>query len=427
MYDVIVIGARAAGAPLAMLSARAGLKVLLIDRATFPSDTLSTHLIQLKGTAALKRWGLLDKVLASNCPPVQRASLSFGDVVLRGKYPALDGVEDIICPRRFILDKLLVDAAVRAGAELRQDFLVEELLFDGEKVIGIKGHSKSSAAGSESKIEERAQLTVGADGKHSLVAQLVKAKEYNQKTAQTCGYYTYWEGLQLEEGGIYTFPDLMVSAWPSNDGLSIVFTAHPISKFSEVRKDIEGRFWQAINKVPHLSERLRQGHQAERFYGTADLPVFYRQSHGPGWALVGDAGLAMDPITGYGIGNAFYDAERLSQAIIKAYAGQMDIEEALKQREQVRDADTLPMYNLTNQLASFESPTVEQWELFSALARKPEAANRFFGTLTGSISVEEFYSMPNLRSIIGIAGMGRVMISKIIGTHSRRGGQKNPA
>ena len=182
MYDVIVIGARCAGSPTAMLLARMGYRVLLVDRATFPSDTLSTHQVQIKGTAALQRWGLLDTVLNSNCPPVTKASFYTGSEIIRGAYPALDGVNTVICPRRTILDKVLVDAAEKSGVEVRQDFLVEELKSEDNQVKGILGRLKSDGPQASKHFEEKARLVIGADGKHSLVAKTVNAPEYNAKT-----------------------------------------------------------------------------------------------------------------------------------------------------------------------------------------------------------------------------------------------------
>src|SRR5947207_727405 len=143
MYDAIVVGARVAGAPTAMLLARKGYKVLLVDRATFPSDTMSTHYIHQPGVAALKRWGVLDKIIASNCPPVTWGKVNLGPLVLEGWGPASDGVAEAYVPRRIVLDKILVDAAVAAGVELREAFTVEEILMDGDTVTGIRGHSRS--------------------------------------------------------------------------------------------------------------------------------------------------------------------------------------------------------------------------------------------------------------------------------------------
>jgi 2-polyprenyl-6-methoxyphenol hydroxylase-like FAD-dependent oxidoreductase len=399
-----------------MLLAHSGYKVLLVDRANFPSDTLSTHQVQLKGAAALKRWGLLERVLASNCPPVTRLSFHMDPFHLRGEYPPLEGVGSVVCPRRTVLDKILVDAAVEAGAELREDMVVEELLMEGGKVTGIRGRTKSGQSGGSTQTEETAHLVIGADGKHSLVAKAIQAEEYRVKPVLTCAYYTYWEGLDLQGGEIYTLPNAAVGVWPTNDGLAVIYTGYPAADFKVIREDIEGRFWRTLEAVPGLSERLRSGKQADRFYGSADLPAFYRRPYGPGWALVGDAGMTLDPITGQGIGNAFVDAERLACAVDSGFAGRMPLEAALADYEQKRNEDTLPMYEFTGELASFSPQSVEQQMLFAALAKKPQEITRFFGAFSGSLSLEEFFSPPSLLRILGVASMGRIMLGKITGS-----------
>jgi len=418
MYDVIVIGARVAGSPTAMLLARKGYKVLLLDRATFPSDTLSTHQVQLKGGAALQRWGLLDRVLASGCPPACKLSFFTDMVTLQGEYPPLEGIGAVISPRRTVLDKILVDAAVEAGAELRVDMLVEGLIFDGGRVTGIRGRTKSGTPEGNIELAEQARLVVGADGKHSLVAQSVQAQAYHTRPALTCAYYTYWEGIPLDGGEIYALPRLAVGVSPTNAGLTMIYTAYPIAEFPEVRSNIAGRFWKTMESLPGLAERVHNGRQAERFYGTADLPAFYRHPYGPGWALVGDAGLSLDPITGQGIGNAFRDAERLVEAIDAGFSGRATLESALAIYKNQRDEDTLPMYEFTSQLAEFRPPPVEQRVLFAAMAKKPDAARRFFGALTGSMPLQEFFSPRSVISTIGLAGLGRVLLSKV--TRPRR-------
>lgn len=424
MYDVIVIGARVAGSPTAMLLARRGYKVLLVDRASFPSDTLSTHQVQLKGGAALERWGLLEKVLATNCPPTQKVSFHLGPITLQGEFPPLGSVDAVISPRRTILDKLLVDAVVEAGAELREDLLVEGLSLEGKQVTGIRGRTKSGKAGGSSEVAEKARLVIGADGKHSLVAQAVEAEVYHAKPTLTCAYYTYWEGLHLEGGEMYSLPLGAVGVWPTNNGLTMIYTAYPINDFQAVRKNIEAHFWKTIDSLPGLAERVHDGHQAERFYGTADLPAFYRRSYGAGWALVGDAGMTMDPITGQGIGNAFRDAERLAEAIDQGFTGRIPLSAALAEREHQRDQETLPMYDFTSQLAAFQPPSEEQKVLFAAMAKKPESANRFFGMLTGSVPVQEFFSSSNIFRTIGFGGMGQILLSKV--TTSRKKPAQRP-
>ena len=166
MYDVIVVGARCAGGPTAMLLARRGYRVLLVDRATFPSDTLSTHFIKPPGVAMLRRWGLLDQVIASGCPPVTRFRFDYGPVVLAGSPPPLDGGGECYAPRRTILDSILVEAAAQAGAEVRPAFTVDAVLIEEQGVAGIRGHARGGAT-----LTERARLVVGADGRRSLVAR----------------------------------------------------------------------------------------------------------------------------------------------------------------------------------------------------------------------------------------------------------------
>jgi flavin-dependent dehydrogenase len=411
MYDVIVVGARVAGSPTAMLLAQKGLKVLLVDRAHFPSDTLSTHQVQLKGVAALRRWGLLEKVMQTNCPPVGEMAFHIDTFHLHGRYQPLDGLGAILCPRRIGLDKILVEAAVSAGAELRQDFVVEEVVSDAGKVTGMRGHAKTDASGGGS-VTENARLVIGADGKHSLVAKAVSAPEYHVLKPHTCAYYVYWEGLSLDCGELYNLPEAVVGVWPTNDGQVIIYTGYPISQFDAIRGDIENHFWQTVQAVPSLAERLRAGRPASRFYGTADLPGFYRRPYGPGWALVGDAGLSLDPITGQGIGNAFCDAERLAEAIETGLSGRQPMEKAMRIYEKKRNAETLRMYEFTRQIAAFTPATIQQDVLFASLEKKPAETEKFFGMLTGSVPVKDFFSPGSLFRMIGMGGMARLAFGK---------------
>src|SRR4051794_8728877 len=153
-YDAIVIGARCAGSPTAMLLARMGYKVLVVDRATFPSDTLSTHVLHPPGVAALQRWNLLDRLKATGCPPIDTYAFDFGPVTIAGA-PGTDSSPVAYCPRRIVLDKLLVDGAAEAGAEIREGFTVEELVVEDGCVVGVRGHGKDGAT-----VTERARVVV---------------------------------------------------------------------------------------------------------------------------------------------------------------------------------------------------------------------------------------------------------------------------
>src|SRR5437660_942979 len=186
IYDAIVVGARCAGSPTAMLLARKGYRVLVVDRATFPSDTVSTHVVHPPGVAALGRWGLMDRLTATGCPPIHTYSFDFGPFTISGS-PGTKDSPVAFCARRTVLDKLLVDAAAEAGAEIREGFTVEKLLIEDGCVAGITGRSTGGVA-----VAERARLVVGADGRHSVVAKTLQAEQYNERPPLLAAYYTYW-------------------------------------------------------------------------------------------------------------------------------------------------------------------------------------------------------------------------------------------
>ncbi len=395
MYDAIVVGARCAGSPAAMLLARKGYRVLLIDRAKFPSDTMSTHYIHQPGVLRLKRWGLLDRVAATGCPPVSRLSLDFGAFTLAGPPPAVDGVSDAYAPRRYILDPILAEAAVEAGAEFRDNFSVEALLWDGDRVAGIRGHSRDGAT-----VEERARLVIGADGMHSFVARSVQAPSYNEKPATNCGYYTYWSGVPVRDFEVFVRERCAFGAFPTNDGLTLIVVGRPHDDFTTIRTDIEGNYLRAIDLAPSLAERVRSGKREERFVGTADLPYFYRKPYGPGWALVGDAGYHKDPTTAEGISDAFRDAELLAEAVDAGISGRQPLEEALAAYERARNEATAAIYDFTYHLASYEPPPPEMQHLLHALAGNQAQTNRFLGLIAGTTPFPEFFAPENVQRIL---------------------------
>jgi 2-polyprenyl-6-methoxyphenol hydroxylase-like FAD-dependent oxidoreductase len=401
MYDAIVVGARCAGSPTAMLLARKGYRVLLVDKATFPSDTMSTHFIRLPGVARLKHWGVLDKVIASHCPPIATFTIDLGPFALVGTPPPVEDITMFYAPQRTVLDKILVDAAVAAGAELREGFLVEEILRDGDRVTGIQGRGPDGRS-----VKEQARLVIGADGMRSLVARSVQAPTYQAKPALTCAYYSYWSGVPLAGTEVYMRPHRMFITFPTNEKLTCIYVAWPISEFHTVRADIAGNFLKALDLAPQFAERVRQGKQEERFVGTADLPNFFRKPYGPGWALVGDAGYHKDPFLGQGIMDAFRDVELVTEAIDTGWSGRRSIEEALAGYERQRNERALPLYAYDTQRASMEPPPPEMQQLFAALQGNQEQTNRFFGLAEGTTSFSEFFSPENIQRIMAAASVG---------------------
>jgi 2-polyprenyl-6-methoxyphenol hydroxylase-like FAD-dependent oxidoreductase len=401
MYDAIIVGARCAGSPTAMLLAGKGYRVLVLDKARFPSDTLSVHYIHQPGVACLHRWGLLERVIASNCPPVRRQRVDFGPVVLEAAPTPIGGIADAYAPRRTILDTLLVEAAAAAGAEVRERFTVDDLITDGDRVTGIRGHAAGGAT-----VSEAAPIVIGADGLHSRVARHVGAATYDVQPVFTCAYYAYWTGVPVEGAELYARDGRMVLAGPTNDGQTMVIVYWPVAEFHEVRSDIERHFQAALDLAPGLAERVRGGTRVERFRGTADLPNFYRRPHGPGWALVGDAGYHKDPITAQGISDAFQDAELLAAAIDDGFAGRRPLAEALAGYERTRNERTGPLYELTRQFATLQPPPPEMQQLIAALRHDQEQAGRFIGTVAGTVPIPEFFAPENLARIMGSAAPG---------------------
>lgn len=402
MYDAIIVGARCAGSPTAMLLARKGYKVLLLDRATFPSDMpLSTHYVHQTGAAQLKRWGLLDKLAATNCPPITTDHFNYGAFTLTGSPPPAEGVKEAYAPRRKALDPVLVEAAAAAGAELRQGFSVQELVWDQDRVTGIRGRDSSGAT-----VTEHARITIGADGMHSFVAQAVKAPEYDTTPPLEGAYFSYWSGVKLKGWHLWPRPYRIVFSYNTNDGLALVGVAWAIKNFPAIKADIENQHMRVVAEdAPDLAEQMRAGRREERFVG-GTVPSYFRRPYGPGWALVGDAGYQKDPCTASGITDAFRSAEWLTQAIDAGLSGRQPIEAALAGYEQERNQAAQAYHGLTCQLAALEPPPPETQRLLAALQTNPEQRARFFGVLAHTVPVEDFFSPENVQRIVGSGPAG---------------------
>jgi 2-polyprenyl-6-methoxyphenol hydroxylase-like FAD-dependent oxidoreductase len=399
MYDAIVIGARCAGAPTAMLLARKGYRILLVDKATFPSDTISTHIIWPHGAEVLDRWGLFDQLAATGCPPVAlRLIFDVGPFALRGGATDTNAGRGGLCPRRTVLDKYLVDAAVAAGAELREAFTVETLLWDGDRVSGVRGHTRTGRS-----VDERARIVIGADGAHSLVAKAVNAREYETRPPLTTNYYTYYSGFDAEDIEEYVRDYQAVGCFPTHDGLTLIAVLWPSRRFQEVRSDIEGHVRKVLESTPTVAERVSGARREEKWVGIAGVQNYFRQPFGAGWALVGDAAYNKDPITAQGISDAFIDAEMLATALDDGWAGRRPLDEGLAENQTSRDLRVRPMYEFTSQLAMLEPPPPHMQQLFAALRGNQEATNEFYSAITGSRPLPAFMNPENLNRIFARA------------------------
>lgn len=332
-FDVIVVGARCAGAPLATMLARSGLRVCLLDKDRFPSDTLSTHGIQPTGVQILERIGVLETLLGL-APALLRLRGFFDDAVM-----VLDDVIAIagapsISVRRIKLDEILVNAAAEAGADVRTQTAVSGLVFDEGRVAGV-----TTAAG-----ELRAPLVVGADGTRSTVAKLVGAKEYHQTPNGRVFMWTYYEADPSDgEMWIGKLDDYAYLVMPADSGLTLVAACPSIERRDEVRADREAVYETGLRAWPRLHEGVAGARREGRIHTMANMHGFFRASAGPGWALVGDAGHFKDPTPGQGIADALRQAEKLTPAIVSGLGGG-GLDEKLREWWRWRDEDAWEMY-----------------------------------------------------------------------------------
>jgi flavin-dependent dehydrogenase len=398
MYDAIVIGARCAGSPTAMLLAQQGYKVLLVDRASFPSHLPHGHFIHRGGPLQLQKWGLLEQLATAGCPPVTRFKQDTGQSVIAGRDLVVNGVAFGYGPRRDVLDKILVDAAVAAGAESREGFSVQEIIWEGDRVAGIRGRNNNGGG----TVTERAQIVIGADGRNSMVARAAQAPAYETVPTLLCWYFSYWSDAPSDDLEFYVRERRIIIAHPTTDQLLAVFVAWPIAEFHQVRADVEASHSRALDVAPELAERVRNGKREKRFLGSGDLPNFFRKPYGPGWALVGDAGHHKDPYLALGVSDAFRDAELLAEAIDDGFSGRQSLDEALAEYERQRNEMAMADYQLNLRMASF-SPPPELIQISSALQGNQEDTNRFFMAREGMIPREEFFNPENLQRIMAKA------------------------
>jgi flavin-dependent dehydrogenase len=400
-FDAIVVGARCGGSPTAMLLARKGYRVLVLDKATFPSDTMSTHFVHPPGLASLERWGLLKRLEETGCPPVDTYSFDFGPLTIKGSPQPIDGIGHGYCPRRTVLDKLLVEAAVEAGAEVREGFTVDELLTDNGTVTGIRGHAKGGGA-----VTERAQVVIGADGRHSLVAKTVEPEQYNERPSHLAMYYAYWSNMPSEgfETKIRTENRRGWACLPTHDDLTVIPFGWPVEEFHENRKDIEGNFFKAMEFAPEFAERVRGAKRESKFIGSAELPGYVRKPYGPGWALVGDAAYHKNPITAMGINDAFRDAELLADGLDGAFSGKHSFEDGMARYQQSRDEEALPVYDFTDDFAMLQPPPPEMQQLLGAMSGNQEVMDQFISVQAATLPAPEFFAPENVGKIMSEAG-----------------------
>jgi 2-polyprenyl-6-methoxyphenol hydroxylase-like FAD-dependent oxidoreductase len=353
----------------------------MVDRARFPRDTMSTLYIHQPGVARLQRWGLLEAVVGTGCPPMDRHGFQVADVRLEGCSWPVDGISAAYAPRRYLLDRILADAAVAAGAEFREGCTVDDLLFESGRVVGVGLRTATGRS------EERARLVVGADGMRSKVATLAGAPIASEDPLMTCAYYTFWSGLPTGFE-VYQSTGRWVGFVPTNDGLTLVGTYFPQSEFDTVRANVRRAYLGNVAAVaPGLEERLAAATQEDRIYGTGEQRNFFRQASGPGWALVGDAAHHKDSITGKGITDAFRQATALTECVADGLQDRPKLDAAL--RRYAREHEELLVDGYQDTLASAELRPLRRLGLLRAIADDPVMTERFFSTVSGACPSKE--------------------------------------
>lgn len=354
-YDAIVVGARCAGATTAMLLARAGLRVLVLDRASFPSDTIpQSGNVLAQGLWHLRRWGLLDRVAATGAPPVDRIVAHTPDGPAVQQFDEFDGIGHCLVLRHSILDTILADAAAEDGATMALGTRVTELVRRGDRVAGVTAVDREGRS-----FTATAPIVVGADGKHSFVARSVGARRYRERVAGSFGFFTYYRDVDVDALELWQSPTRQLIFFPSHDGELWVALPRPAREMARFKADPEREAAAHLADFPDAAERLARGARADRLHSTGDLGGFYRESAGAGWALVGDAGFTKDPTPGRGITDAFAHAELLSEAIVSGL-DRDDLDAALRHYTYERDTSTFDVYDATHDVAEWGDCTPDE-------------------------------------------------------------------
>ena len=342
--DVVVVGARAAGAATALLLARAGLSVVVVDRDRPGADTLSTHALMRGGVVQLQRWGLLDEVVRAGTPAIRETTFhSATESVLVPIKPG-SGVDALYAPRRTVLDPILVAAAREAGAVVRYGRTLVGLRTQAGRVIGVEVRDRNG------RVEPiHARLVIGADGRRSAVARLVDAPTTHRATSTTACAYGYYQALPCRGYEWAYRTSGMAGLIPTNDGATCVFVDQRPGRLGRGRPGLEAALAAAS---PELADRLRSAELASPIRTFVGQPGHLRTPWGSGWALVGDAGSWKDPISAHGLTDALRDAELLAGATVRVLAGEASEADAFGCYQATRDRLTLPILAGSDEIAA---------------------------------------------------------------------------
>jgi flavin-dependent dehydrogenase len=352
-HDVVIVGARAAGGATAMLLARLGHDVVVVDQASFPSDTVSTHSIARSGVVQLSRWGLLEAVLASGAPAIRQVTFNAGGESVTRTIRHKAGVDFVVAPRRYVLDTIIAATAGRAGADVRLGVTVTGVQRDGRgRVTGIYGHDRAGAA-----VDLGGRYVIGADGLSSRVARSVGASITQVRPVGGAAQYAYYAGIPWAGMELFVAERSFAGVFPTHDGQACIWICTPTDAAKAARRRTGSReeaFGELLERsAPQLAERLRHARRTSPVQGVLRQPNQVRHAAGPGWALVGDAGYYRDAVTAHGISDAFRDAELLTVALDQVLSAGAEEGTALARYQQQRNQALREIFDITCRLAAY--------------------------------------------------------------------------
>ncbi len=382
--DAVVVGARPAGSACATALARAGRRVVALDRASFPSDTLSTHLLFLGGVVELARLGSLARVLALGPPRLSEAIMAGSGYTVRGAYTPVGGIDYALCVRRPGLDAALVETAREAGAEVRERAKVTELVWEGGRAAGVR---YTDAEGAEREL--RAPLVVGADGRRSTVARLAGAQRpYRANPNGRSCFYSYVEDPRTEwrsTAAQWREGRELGTAFPCDGGLALVLLMPPRERAVAFREDLDRGWAETVASLPGLRERLEGCERVAKVRTAIDTTSYFRRSSGPGWALPGDSGHFKDPVTAQGIRDALRFGRLLGEAAAPVLEYPRAVDRALARWERRRERECLETYEWTNGLGRAVEMSPLETELYRAAAADPDLARQVLDVFSRTV------------------------------------------
>lgn len=379
--DVVIVGSRCAGSAAAIALARRGRAVVALDSASFPSDTLSTHLCFPSHWAELERLDARQRVLALDPPLHGRAKLAAPGVEVVDSYNACEGLAVGSCVRRPGLDLALVETARAAGAEVRERVRVTDVIAaPSGRISGVRYQTRDGTPGSIT-----AKLVIGTDGRRSTVARLVGSTEHHSCDNQRMVAFAYYEDSHLGERDIamqWRAGDDLATVFPCDGGQLTALLMPPVYRADEFRTDSEAAFDAAVARLPEFAKRLQGCTRLTKIRTSISHPSYFRHSHGPGWALAGDAGHFKDPVTAQGIRDALRFGRLLGEAAAPHLDDARALDAALAVWEVERDRECLPMYQWANQLGRHDTVSPIEFAAYRWFATRPEGAGELFDVFT---------------------------------------------